>query len=132
VLGHFNAGFSPQDFTASLVLQADPQLRFKPATRSRMPARPVRRRFIRASEPLQRVLRRSCWWSGRADDADAPSEIGRNLLRASYLAGGWRHPWRFAGVFGKIAQAYFQKYGDQSDALAMIAPRTTKNGVANP
>src|SRR5258707_1914868 len=33
VLGHFNAGFSPQDFTASLVLQADPQLRFKPATR---------------------------------------------------------------------------------------------------
>src|ERR1700755_2536438 len=33
VLGHFNAGFSPQDFTASLVLQADPNLRFKPATR---------------------------------------------------------------------------------------------------
>jgi len=33
VLGHFNAGFSPQDFTASLVLQADPALRFKPATR---------------------------------------------------------------------------------------------------
>src|SRR4029078_8821518 len=29
VLGHFNAGFSPQDFTASLVLQADPQLRFQ-------------------------------------------------------------------------------------------------------
>src|ERR1700709_2196072 len=33
VLGHFNGGFSAQDFTASLVLQADPQLRFKPATR---------------------------------------------------------------------------------------------------
>ena len=33
MLGHFNAGFSPQDFTASLVLQADPALRFKPATR---------------------------------------------------------------------------------------------------
>src|SRR6202044_3208533 len=33
VLGHFNAGFSPQDFTASLVLQASPDLRFKPATR---------------------------------------------------------------------------------------------------
>ena len=32
-LGHFNAGFSPQDFTASLVLQANPDLRFKPATR---------------------------------------------------------------------------------------------------
>src|ERR1700716_3783064 len=33
VLGHFNAGFSPQDFTASLVLQASPDLRFRRATR---------------------------------------------------------------------------------------------------
>src|SRR5437016_9534859 len=33
VLGHFNAGFSAQDFTASLVLQADDDLRFKRATR---------------------------------------------------------------------------------------------------
>lgn len=33
VLGHFNAGFSKQDFTASLVLQADDKLRFKPTTR---------------------------------------------------------------------------------------------------
>src|SRR5437588_2354147 len=33
VLGHFNAGFSPQDFTASLVLQASPDLRFKRALR---------------------------------------------------------------------------------------------------
>ena len=34
VLGHYNAGFSAQDFTASLVLQADPALRFKPTTLS--------------------------------------------------------------------------------------------------
>src|SRR3954469_25909477 len=33
VLGHFNAGFSGQDFTAALVLQASPELRFKRATR---------------------------------------------------------------------------------------------------
>src|SRR5215813_11215699 len=33
VLGHFNAGFSAQDFTASLVLQASNDLRFKPALR---------------------------------------------------------------------------------------------------
>ncbi len=32
VLGHFNAGFSPQDFTASLVFQASDAFRFKPAT----------------------------------------------------------------------------------------------------
>src|SRR5262252_3986471 len=33
VLGHFNGGFSAQDFTAALVLQASPDLRFKRATR---------------------------------------------------------------------------------------------------
>ena len=32
-LGHFNAGFSAQDFTASLVYQASDAFRFKPATR---------------------------------------------------------------------------------------------------
>ncbi|MEA2781941.1 MAG: acetyl-CoA C-acetyltransferase, partial [Rhodospirillaceae bacterium] len=32
-VGHFNGGFSRQDFTSSLVLQASPKLRFKPATR---------------------------------------------------------------------------------------------------
>jgi hypothetical protein len=59
-------------------------------------------------------------------------EIGRNLLKASYvreeagIAGG------FAGIFGQIANLYFQKFGDQSDALAMIAAKNHRNGVANP
>ena len=38
----------------------------------------------------------------------------------------------FAGIFGKIAGLYFQKWGDQSDALAMIAAKNHKNGVGNP
>jgi acetyl-CoA C-acetyltransferase len=59
-------------------------------------------------------------------------EIGKNQLRASYLPEDGDTPAGFAGVFGKIAQAYFQKYGDQSDALAMIAAKNHKNGVANP
>jgi acetyl-CoA C-acetyltransferase len=59
-------------------------------------------------------------------------EIGRNLLKASYLPEDGDTVGGFAGVFGKIAQGYFQKYGDQSDALAMIAAKNHKNGVANP
>jgi acetyl-CoA C-acetyltransferase len=35
-------------------------------------------------------------------------------------------------VFGEIATAYFEKYGDQSDALATIAAKNHKNGVGNP
>src|SRR5262249_6918067 len=37
-----------------------------------------------------------------------------------------------AGLFGKIASAYFQRYGDQSDALAAIAAKNHRNGVGNP
>ncbi len=35
-------------------------------------------------------------------------------------------------MFGRIAQTYFQRYGDQSDALARIAAKNHRNGVDNP
>jgi len=59
-------------------------------------------------------------------------EIGRNLLKASYVREEAEIDGGFAGVFGNIAGLYFQKYGDQSDALAMIAAKNHKNGVGNP
>ncbi|MGE3146224.1 MAG: thiolase domain-containing protein, partial [Pseudorhodoplanes sp.] len=59
-------------------------------------------------------------------------EIGRNLLKASYVRDEANIEGGFAGIFGKIAGCYFQKYGDQSDALAMIAAKNHKNGVGNP
>src|SRR6202166_2234681 len=133
VLGHFNAGFSPQDFTASLVLQADPALRFKPATR-------VENACATGSAAVHQGIRAIAAGAakivlvvGVEQMTRTPAaEIGRNLLRASYLPEDGDTPGGFAGVFGKIAQAYFQKYGDQSDALAMIAAKNHKNGVANP
>jgi acetyl-CoA C-acetyltransferase len=60
------------------------------------------------------------------------AEVGDILLGASYLPEDAGTPGGFAGIFGKIADAYFQKYGDQSDALARIAAKNHKNGVANP
>ena len=46
-LGTMNGGFVRQEFPASLVFQADPGFRFKPATGSRTPAPPVRPRSIK-------------------------------------------------------------------------------------
>ena len=60
------------------------------------------------------------------------AEIGRNLLKASYVRDEADIEGGFAGIFGKIAGLYFQKWGDQSDALAMIAAKNHKNGVGNP
>jgi acetyl-CoA C-acetyltransferase len=59
-------------------------------------------------------------------------EIGRNLLKASYVREEANIDGGFAGIFGQIASLYFQKFGDPSDALAMIAAKNHKNGVANP
>ena len=64
VLGHFNAGFSPQDFTASLVLQADPAaaLQAGDARRERLRHR-IGRGASGHPRDCRRARRRSCWWS---------------------------------------------------------------------
>ena len=132
VLGHFNAGFSPQDFTASLVLQTDDRLRFKPATR-------VENACATGSAAVRQGIRavsagaRFVLVVGVEQMTTTPGpEIGRNLLRASYLPEEGETPGGFAGVFGKIASGYFQRHGDQSDALATIAAKNHRNGVDNP
>src|SRR5215210_7082448 len=133
VLGHFNAGFSPQDFTASLVLQADPQLRFKPTTRVENACATGSAAVHQGVKAIAAGAARIVLVVGAEQMTTTPGpEIGENLLRASYLPEDGDTPAGFAGVFGKIAQAYFQKHGDQSDALAMIAAKNHKNGVDNP
>src|SRR5512140_961642 len=133
LLGHFNAGFSAQDFTASLVLQASPDLRFKRATRVENACATGSAAVHQGLKAIEAKAARIVLVVGVEQMTTTPgAEIGRNLLKASYvreeadIAGG------FAGIFGKIAGLYFQKYGDQSDALAAIAAKNHKNGVGNP
>jgi acetyl-CoA C-acetyltransferase len=133
LLGHFNAGFSAQDFTAALVLQASPDLRFKRATRVENACATGSAAVHQGLRAIESGAARLVLVVGVEQMTTTPAaEIGRNLLKASYvreeadIAGG------FAGIFGNIAGLYFQKYGDQSDALALIAAKNHKNGVANP
>ncbi|MCB1470833.1 MAG: thiolase domain-containing protein, partial [Rhizobiaceae bacterium] len=60
------------------------------------------------------------------------ADVQKNLIRASYMKEEGDIPAGFAGQFGKIAAAYFQRHGDQSDALAAIASKNHKNGTENP
>src|SRR3954449_3187147 len=132
VLGHFNAGFSAQGFTASLVLQADERLRFKPATRVENACATGSAAVRQGIRALEARAARVVLVVGAEQMTTTPGpEIGKNLLKASYLPEEGGTPAGFAGVFGKQAQAYFQRYGDQSDALAMIAAKNHKNGVDN-
>ncbi len=133
VLGHFNAGFSAQDFTASLVLQADDRLRFKPATRVENACATGSAAVRQGIRAINAKASRVVLVVGVEQMTTTPGhEIGKNLLKASYLPEDGDTPAGFAGVFGQIAQAYFQRHGDQSDALAAIAAKNHKNGVNNP
>lgn len=133
VLGHYNAGFSAQDFTASLVLQADPALRFKPTTRVENACATGSAAVHQGVRAIKAGAARIVLVVGVEQMTKTPSaDIGKFLLKASYLPEDGDTPAGFAGVFGKIASAYFQRHGDQSDALAMIAAKNHKNGVENP
>ena len=133
VLGHFNAGFSAQDFTASLVLQADDALRFKPATRVENACATGSAAVHQGVRAVESGQARHVLVVGVEQMTTTPGpEIGQNLLKASYLAEDGDTPAGFAGVFGRIADAYFQRYGDKSDALAAIAAKNHKNGAGNP
>ncbi len=133
VLGHFNAGFSAQDFTASLVLQASPDLRFKRATRVENACATGSAAVHQGLRAIEAKAARIVLVVGVEQMTTTPGpEIGKNLLKASYVREEANIEGGFAGVFGKIAGAYFQRYGDQSDALAAIAAKNHKNGVGNP
>ncbi|MBI3435982.1 MAG: acetyl-CoA acetyltransferase [Proteobacteria bacterium] len=133
VLGHFNGGFSAQDFTAALVLQAAPEFRFKRATR-------VENACATGSAAVHQGIKAIMAGSARVVlvvgveqmTATPGAEIGKILLKCAYVREEADTEGGFAGIFGRIAAAYFQKYGDQSDALALIAAKNHKNGVANP
>ena len=133
VLGHFNGGFSAQDFTASLVFQASDKFRFKPATRVENACATGSAAVHQAIKTIEAKRARTVLVVGVEQMTRTPGpEIGNILLKASYLPEDGDTPGGFAGVFGKIAGTYFQRYGDQSDALAMIAAKNHKNGVDNP
>ncbi len=132
-VGHFNAGFSRQDFPASLVLQTLPELRFRRATR-------VENACATGSAAIHAGLRSIAARQARLvlvvgvekmTDSNA-ADIGGNLLKASYVKEEAATEGGFAGVFARIARQYFQKHGDQSDALARIAAKNHRNGVGNP
>jgi acetyl-CoA C-acetyltransferase len=132
-VGIFGEGFTPQGFPASLLLQSVPEMRFRPITRYENACATGSAAIHGARDFIAAGRGRFALVVGAEKMTATPGpKIGEILLTASYrktesdIEGG------FAGVFGRIAEAYFQRHGDQSDALAAIAAKNHKNGVDNP
>ncbi len=132
-LGHFGGALSPQAFTSSLVLQASEDFRFKPATRVENACATGSAAVHQGADFLEARRGRVVLVVGVEKMTDLPGHlVGETLLTASYLKEESDIQGGFAGVFALIANQYYQRYGDQSDALAMIAAKNHRNGVGNP
>ena len=132
-VGVFNGGFSRQDFQGALVALAEDKLRHVPAIRYENACATGSAALYGALDFIESGRGRIALVVGAEKMTATPTaEVGDILLGASYVAEEADVPAGFAGLFGKVAGSYFQKYGDQSDALAMIAAKNHKNGMNNP
>ena len=132
-LGTFNGGFVRQEFPSSLVLQLDPALRYKPTTRVENACATGSAAIYQGMNAIAARRARTVLAIGveKMSEITGP-QVGDILIRAAYLREEGEIAGGFAGVFGRIAEAYFQRWGDQSDALARIAAKNHKNGSVNP
>lgn len=132
-IGTFNGGFLYQDFPSSLVFNQIPELRFTPSVRVENACATGSAAIHSGLQSIQSGQARHALVIGFEKMTElATAAVGDVLLKCSYAREEAGIPGGFAGVFGKIAAAYFERYGDQSDALAAIAAKNHKNGMSNP
>ena len=132
-VGQFNEGFSPQGFPASLALQANPDLRFTPATRVENACATGSAAIHQGLNSIAAKKARIVLCVGVEKMTEiSGASIGEVLTKASYFKEEGGENGSFVDIFARITDSYFQKYGDQSDALAQIAAKNHANGAINP
>ncbi|MEZ5372949.1 MAG: acetyl-CoA acetyltransferase [Microthrixaceae bacterium] len=130
-LGHFNSGLVPDGFPASLTIQADEGLRWKPATR-------VENACASGSAAIYSALN-----AIKAGEAEIALVVGAEKMtnnsteKVGIALGGASYQTEEAGrsfpqIFAQYAQAYFAEFGDHSSTLAAIAAKNHANGAKNP
>jgi acetyl-CoA C-acetyltransferase len=132
-LGHFNAGFVGQDFTAALPAVAMPEFRHTPAVRMENACATGSAAIWAALDAMAagRMKRTLVIGMEKMNGLKTP-EVAATLIKCSYVKEEGSDPAGFAGIFGGIATSYFERFGDQSDALAAIAAKNHSNGMHNP
>lgn len=132
-VGCFNGGLQRQGFEAALVALGRDGLAHVPAVRLENACATGSAAVAAALDFIGSGRGRVALVVGAEKMTATPgAEIGDILLGASYRAEEGDTPGGFAGVFGGIANSYFQRYGDVSRELAMIAAKNHANGARNP
>ena len=132
-LGHFNSGMVPDGFPASLVLQADPALRFKPATR-------CENACASGSAAVQAGI--NAILSGAAElvlvvgaekmTSNSTAQVTRALAGAGYQNDVEEAGLSFPQLFGVAAGQYAARHQSPLSAMAAIAAKNHGNAIHNP
>lgn len=130
-LGNFNSGLVPDGFCSSMILHADPGLRFKPAMRCENACASGSAALYAALDAVN---------SGRcgialvvgAEKMTALDTAGvtKALAGASYQAE--ESGMSFPQIFARFAKAYAENFEDPSEAMARIAVKNHGNAMRNP
>ena len=132
-VGVMNNGFQKQDFQGALVALNEPALASKPSVRLEDACATGSAALYAALNYLEAGQGKVALVVGAEKMTAKPTaETGDILLGASYRKEEAEVEGGFAGIFARIAQNYFQRYGDRSEDLARIAAKNHRNGVQNP
>jgi acetyl-CoA C-acetyltransferase len=130
-LGQFNSGMVPDGFCSSMILHADPGLRFKPAIRCENACASGSAAIYSALDAVE---------SGRCKIAlvvGAEKMTGLDTAGATSALGGASYQAEESGmsfpqIFARFAQAYGEAYSDPAEAMARISVKNHSNAMCNP
>lgn len=132
-LGHFNSGLVPDGFASSLILQAYPELRFKPATRYENACASGAAAIFNGMNMIRAGKARHVLVVGAEKMTHRSTEdVTRSLAGAGYQNDEQEAALSFPQVFGLAAKIYAERYSDPLDAMARIAAKNHANAMNNP
>ena len=120
-VGVFNSGLTPQGFEGGLVSLGEPALRFTPAVHVENACATGTAALHTAMDFIESGRGRIALVIGAEKMTALPSRQLPDILLSGCYRKEESNPLGFAGIFGQIAQAYFDRHGDHSEELAMIA-----------
>jgi len=130
-LGHFNSGLVSDGFCSSMVMQADPGLRFAPAMRCENACASGSAALYAALDAVNAGRCRVALVVGveKMTERDTAG-VTQALGGASYQRD--ERGMSFPQIFARFAQAYSDAFGDPSEALARISVKNHANAMRNP
>ena len=131
-VGVYNNGLTPQGFEGGLVSLGEPALRFTPAMHVENACATGSAALYSALDYVESGRGRIALAIGAEKMTAVPSRQVPDILLSGCYRKEEQNPDGFAGIFARIAQTYFQRYGDHREEMAMIAAKNHANGVHNP